>query len=285
MIAARQPIAHAEPARDTPLSRLLAMRRPLVMGVLNITPDSFSDGGKFLDRDQAMAQAWRMIEGGADIIDIGAESSRPYGGQRPVDQDDEQRRLEPVLARIAAIGVPVSIDTVKAKVADWALRQGATIANDVWGLQRDPDMAGVVAAHGVPVIVMHNRDAADPAIDIMADIDAFFTRSLSIADAAGVARQNIVLDPGIGFGKTPEQSMTAIRELGRLKRFGLPILLGASRKRFINSVVPSEPDQRIGGSIASHLIGVENGAVIVRVHDVAETVQALRVAAAIGRAQ
>ena len=285
MTAARQPIAHAKPAKDAPLSRLLAMRRPLVMGVLNVTPDSFSDGGKFLDPDRAIAQAWRMIEDGADIIDIGAESSRPYGGQRPVDQDDEQSRLEPILGKVVAIGVPVSIDTMKAEVADWALGHGATIANDVWGLQRYPDMAGVVAAHGVPVIVMHNRDAADPAIDIMADMEAFFTSSLAIADRAGVARHHIVLDPGIGFGKTPEQSMTAIRELGRLKRFGLPILVGASRKRFINSVVPSEPDRRIGGSIASHLLAVEHGAAIVRVHDVAETVQALRVAAAIGRPQ
>jgi dihydropteroate synthase len=283
MTAARQPVVPAESARQTPLGRLLAMGRPLVMGVLNITPDSFSDGGRFFDPERAISQAWRMIEAGADIIDIGAESTRPYGGRSPVDEDEEQRRLEPVLAKVAAIGVPVSIDTMKAKVADWALDQGATIANDVWGLQRDPDMAGVIAAHRVPLIVMHNRDAADPAIDIMADIEAFFDRTLAIADEAGIARDWIAIDPGIGFGKTPEQSMTAIRELGRLKRFGLPILVGASRKRFINSVVPSEPDHRIGGSIASHLIAVANGAAIVRVHDVAETVQALRVSAAIGR--
>jgi dihydropteroate synthase len=261
------------------------MRRPLVMGVLNITPDSFSDGGKFIDPARAIAQAWRMVEEGADIIDIGAESTRPYGGREAVDEDGERRRLEPVLDEIVSIGVPVSIDSMKANVVRWALDHGATIANDVWGLQRDPAMAGLVADRGVPVIMMHNRTAADPAIDIMADIAAFFARSLAIADEAGIARDQIVLDPGIGFGKTPEQSMTAIRELGRLKAFGLPILLGASRKRFISSVIPSEPDQRLGGSIASHLLGVENGAMIVRVHDVAETVQALRVAAAIGRPQ
>jgi dihydropteroate synthase len=139
----------------------------------------------------------------------------------------------------------------------------------------------VVAEHGVPVIVMHNREAADPAIDIMADIAAFFARSLEIADRAGIARANIVLDPGIGFGKTPAQSITAIARLGELEAFGLPLLVGASRKRFIDSVSPAPPDRRIGGSIASHLQAVANGAAIIRAHDVAETVQALRVAAAL----
>ncbi len=158
---------------------------------------------------------------------------------------------------------------------------GATIANDVWGLQRDPDMARVVAERGVPVIVMHNRDAADPAIDIMADIKAFFARSLDIAERAGIAREKIVLDPGIGFGKTPEQSITAIARMAELRSFGLPILLGASRKRFIDSVSPAPPDRRIGGSLAAHLFAADTGAAIIRAHDVAETVQALKVAAAI----
>ena len=255
------------------------------MGILNVTPDSFSDGGRFFDPARAIAHASEMAEQGADILDIGAESTRPYGDARPVSAEDELARLTPVLPDVAALGLPLSIDTIKSSVAAWALDQGASIVNDVWGLQHDPEMAALVAKRGVPVIAMHNRESADPGIDIVADVIAFFARTLEIAKQAGIAREMIVLDPGIGFGKTPEQSMTAIRELGRLKRFGLPILLGASRKRFINSVVPSEPDQRIGGSIASHLIGVENGAVIVRVHDVAETVQALRVAAAIGRAQ
>jgi dihydropteroate synthase len=170
---------------------------------------------------------------------------------------------------------------MKAKVAAWALEQGADIANDVWGLQRDPDMARVVAEHGVPVIVMHNRESADPAIDIMADIAEFFSRSLAIAGRAGISPKRIVLDPGIGFGKTPEQSITAIARLAELRSFGLPLLVGASRKRFIHSVSPSPPDQRLGGSIAAHLVAVANGAAIVRTHDVAETAQALRVAAAI----
>ncbi len=177
------------------------------MGILNVTPDLFSDGGRFLDPSAAIAHARRMVAEGADIIDIGAESTRPYGTATPVSPREEARRLEPVLAAVAGLGVPVSIDTMKAQVAELALAAGARIVNDVWGLQRDPDMAGVVARHAVPVIVMHNRETADPAIDIMADIAAFFARSLALAERAGIARDRIVLDPGIGFGKTPEQSL------------------------------------------------------------------------------
>jgi dihydropteroate synthase len=268
-----------------PLARLLALGRPIVMGIINITPDSFSDGGRFLDPTRAIEHARRMVAEGADILDIGAESSRPYGGAVAVPQEEEIRRLDPVLPAVAALGVPVSIDTMKAQVAAAAIAAGASIVNDVWGLQRDPDMASVVARHGVPVIVMHNREAADPAIDIMADIKAFFTRSLAIAELAGIARADIVLDPGIGFGKTPEQSITAIARLAELTSFGLPLLVGASRKRFIDKVSPAPPDQRLGGSIAGHLLAVANGAAIIRTHDVAETVQALKVAAAIGSAR
>jgi dihydropteroate synthase len=268
-----------------PLSALLALGRPLVMGVLNVTPDSFSDGGQFVDPAIAIAHARQMAEQGADILDIGAESTRPYGGAKPVSAADELERLAPVLPAIVALGVPVSIDTIKAEVAAWALDQGAAIANDVWGLQRDPAMAPLVAARGVPVIVMHNRDEADPGIDIVADVNAFFARSLEIAERAGIARDKIVLDPGIGFGKTPEQSIVCLARLEEFKHFGLPLLVGASRKRFINTVVPSPPSERIGGSLASHLISVGKGAAIVRVHDVKETVQALRVAAAIEAAR
>jgi dihydropteroate synthase len=267
------------------LVQLLAKARPLVMGVVNVTPDSFSDGGRFLDPAAAIAQAQRLVAEGADILDLGAESTRPYGGAVRVALEDERTRLAPVLAEVVALGVPVSIDTLKAPIAAWALAQGAAIVNDVWGLQGDPDMARIVADHGVPVIVMHNRDAADPAIDIVADVTAFFTRSLEIAERAGIARERIALDPGIGFGKTPEQSMICIARLDAWRGFGLPLLVGASRKRFIHSIVPSEPMERLGGSIAAHLIAVENGAAIVRVHDVAPTVQALAVAAAIRRSR
>jgi len=267
------------------LARLLALGRPIVMGVLNVTPDSFSDGGRFLDPVDAIDQARRMIAEGADLLDIGAESTRPYGDAVAVPIAEEMRRLGPVLPAVVGLGIPVSIDTMKAEVAAWALAAGAAIVNDVWGLQRDSELARVVSQHAVPVIIMHNREAADPAIDIVADICAFFSRSLDIAAHAGIARQNIVLDPGIGFGKTPEQSLTAIARLPELKSFGLPLLVGASRKRFIDTVSPAPPDQRLGGSIAAHLLAVAGGAAIIRTHDVAETVQALRVAEAIGSAR
>jgi dihydropteroate synthase len=267
------------------LRALTAKGRPLVMGVLNVTPDSFSDGGRFLDPAAAIAQAQRLAVEGADILDIGAESSRPYGNAVAVPLDEERARLAPILSAVVELGIPVSIDTMKATIAAWALDTGAMIVNDVWGLQRDPDMAHVVAGHEAPVIVMHNRDAADPRIDIVADVTAFFERSLVIAARAGIALERIVLDPGIGFGKTPEQSLICIARLDAWRGFGLPLLVGASRKRFIHSIVPSEPAERLGGSLAAHLLAVENGAAIIRVHDVAPTVQALAVAAAIRRAR
>jgi dihydropteroate synthase len=284
----REPDTAGAAIADTPsswLAGLLAERRPLVMGVLNVTPDSFSDGGRFVDPTSALAQAERMIAAGADIVDIGAESTRPYGGAQPVSYEDELARLEPILPAVVKLKVPVSIDTIKAKIATWALDQGAAMVNDVWGLQRDPAIAEVVSEYDMPVVIMHNREAADPAIDIIADVEAFFARSLATAERAGIARDCMVLDPGIGFGKTPEQSLACIARLAEFKRFGLPLLVGASRKRFISSVTPSAPDERLGGSIASHLVAVKNGAALVRTHDVAETVQALRVAAAIAAAR
>jgi dihydropteroate synthase len=268
------------PAHHPDLPALLSRATPAVMGVLNVTPDSFSDGGLFVAPESALAQARRMIAEGADIVDVGAESTRPYGA-RPVSAEEELQRLRPVLADVVALGRPVSIDSMKSAVVAWALGAGAAIANDVWGLQRDPDMASVVAEHGVPVIVMHNRDRADAGIDIMQDIAAFFARSLDIAARAGIAESQLVLDPGIGFGKTPEQSLIALARLDELRRFGLPLLVGASRKRFISTITPSEPDRRLGGSIAAHVMAARAGARIIRTHDVSETVQALRVAAAI----
>ena len=268
-----------------PLAELLALGRPLIMGILNVTPDSFSDGGRYLDPSGALDHARRMIAEGADILDIGAESTRPYGGAVPVPMEEEIGRLTPVLPQAVALGAPVSIDTMKAEVADWAIAAGASIINDVWGLQREEAMARVATRWGVPVIVMHNREHADPSLDIIAEIAEFFARSLEIAANAGLPRQQIVLDPGIGFGKTPEQSMIAIARLRELKSFGLPILVGASRKRFIARISPASPDHRLGGSVAAHLAAVANGAAIIRTHDVAETAQALRVAAAIEAVQ
>jgi len=267
------------------LTGLLAKGRPLVMGVLNVTPDSFSDGGRFLEPAAALTQARRLVDEGADIIDVGAESTRPYGGAVAVSLDEERNRLAAVLPAIIALGVPVSIDTMKAPIAAWALETGVAIVNDVWGLQRDPDMARVIADRGAPVVIMHNRDKADPAIDIIAAVTEFFSRSLEIAWEAGITREQIVLDPGIGFGKTPEQSLACIARLDACRGFNLPLLVGASRKRFISSIMDAEPNERLGGSLAAHLIATENGAAIIRAHDVAPTVQALAVAAAIRRAR
>jgi dihydropteroate synthase len=275
-----RPAAAAAPAGHAVLRTLLSRRSPAVMGVLNVTPDSFSDGGQFIAPERALAQARRMIAEGADIIDIGAESTRPYGSQ-PVTADEEQKRLQPVFSQVVALGVPVSIDSMKSAVVAWALDAGAVIANDVWGLQRDGGMAALVAQRHAPIVIMHNRDSADAGIDIMKDIAGFFERSLAIAAKAGIATENIVLDPGIGFGKTHEQSMTALARLDELRVFNLPLLVGASRKRFIDQITPSEPHQRLGGSIAAHLLAAKGGARIIRTHDVAETVQALRVTAAI----
>ncbi len=204
---------------------------------------------------------------------------------RPVSIEEELGRLEPILPAVVTIGIPVSIDTYKAAVAAWALDAGASIVNDVWGLQRDPDMARVVAEHRAPVVIMHNRETADPAIDIVAEVTNFFSRSLEIAWAAGIGHNQIVLDPGIGFGKTVEQSVTCLARLDTWRSFDLPLLVGASRKRFIHSITPSEPTERLGGSIAAHLAAVEHGAVIIRTHDVAPTLQSFAVAAAIRRAR
>ncbi|MGI8526092.1 MAG: dihydropteroate synthase [Pseudolabrys sp.] len=258
--------------------------RPRVMGILNVTPDSFSDGGAFTDPQTAISHARQMVADGADILDVGAESTRPYEGMQPVSDSEEKNRLSPILGPIVGLGRPVSIDTLKSNVAAWALDQGAAIVNDVWGLQGDPDMASLVARRHIPVVVMHNRQSAEPSIDIVADVLAFFARSLQIAEQAGIAREQIILDPGIGFGKTPEQSIICIAQFAAFRKFGLPLLLGASRKRFIASVASSQPGERLGGSLASLLYAAERGADIVRVHDVAETVQALQVQAAIQQA-
>ena len=259
--------------------------RVRVMGIVNVTPDSFSDGGQFLEAPRAISHAKRLADEGADILDVGGESTRPYSGMQPVALDEELARLAPVLPAIVEIGIPVSVDTMKAKVAAWALEQGASIVNDVWGLQRDPDMARVAAEHGATVVVMHNREAADPAVDIMTEVQEFMARSLAIAGRAGIAEERIVLDPGVGFGKTSEQNVAVIARLGELRSFGRPLLVGLSRKRFIDTISPAPPDRRLGGSIAASLLAVIEGADIVRVHDVAETVQALRVANAIRSAR
>ncbi|MQT11511.1 dihydropteroate synthase [Segnochrobactrum spirostomi] len=257
--------------------------RTLLMGILNVTPDSFSDGGRHNALDAALDRAVLMVEEGADLVDVGGESTRP--GSTEIDAETELSRVLPVLERLGErIAVPVSIDTYKAAVADRALQAGAHIINDVWGLQRDPDMAAVAAAHGAPVIVMHNRREVDPALDIVDEVRSFFLRSLVIAEKAGIREDRIVLDPGIGFGKTLPQNVELIARLDAVRAMGLPVLLGASRKSLIGGLTGIAVGDRLPGTIATHMLGVARGADILRVHDVAAHVQAVKVTDAIVRA-
>ena len=260
---------------------VLSCERTLIMGVLNVTPDSFSDGGRSAEPHDALANALAMAAEGADMLDIGGESTRP--GHVPLSAEDEWARIAPVFAGLAGHDglPPLSIDTWKADVARRALVAGASIVNDIWGFQREPDMAHVAAEFGAAAVVMHNRETIDPAIDIIADMLALFERALEQAEAAGLPRADVVLDPGIGFGKTPEQNLDALRRLSELRVLGQPILLGASRKSFIGRIYPSTPQERLPGSIAAHVAGILAGVEIIRVHDVAAHVQAARVADAI----
>ena len=253
--------------------------RTLIMGILNVTPDSFSDGGRSAALDDAVTNAARLVADGADILDIGGESTRP--GHTPVVAEEEMRRVLPVLAEIVGLGVPVSVDTQKARVAEAALNAGAHIVNDIWGLMGDPEMARVAAAFEAGVVVMHNRASVDPAIDIVADMLAFFETALERAARAGIRSDRISLDPGIGFGKSFEQNLAALAHLGDLARLGFPLLLGTSRKSLIGKVVAATPAERLPGTIASNVIGIMAGCAIIRVHDVAEHVQAARVTEAI----
>lgn len=260
--------------RDAFLSALAA--RPLVMGILNVTPDSFSDGGRFAAHDDAFAQALVMEGEGADVIDIGAESTRP--GHAPLDEAQELQRLDGVFQRIiAATSAPVSIDTTKAAVARWACARGACIINDVWGLQKDPAMADAVAETGAALVIMHNRAEKDETIDIIDDLRRFFDRSLALADKAGVPRERILLDPGNGFGKTMRQNLEVVSRIGELRDYGLPVLLGVSRKSFLSQFIEGGTEARLVGTIAANLAGLACGARVFRVHDVKPHVEALRV--------
>lgn len=259
-------------------------RRTLIMGILNVTPDSFSDGGLFAGEAQALAQAERLAGEGAAILDIGGESTRP--GHTPISAEEEQARVLPVIRALAGrLTVPISIDTYKASTARAALEAGARIVNDVWGLQREPDIASVAAGHGAPVIVMHNRETIDPGIDIVADMLAFFERSLAIARRAGIPDGDIVLDPGVGFGKTWDQHLEALRRLPEIRALGFPLLVGVSRKSLLGRLHDREtkPADRLYGSLAAHALAGTLGADIVRVHDVAAHVDAMRVVDAVMR--
>lgn len=259
----------------------LALTPTCLMGVVNLTPDSFYGGSRAASAEAATQRARTQEAEGARIIDIGAESTRP--GHAPVTADEETARLLPVLARLReAVAAPISVDTQKASVAAAALAAGAVIVNDIWGLQGDPDMARVVADHGAAIVAMHNNRTVDADRDIVADVAAFFARTLEIAARAGIAQEAIVLDPGIGFGKTALQNLVVLKYLPTLRtRFPLPFLVGASRKSFINAIVPTTPEERLPGTLAAHLAAVEAGCEIIRVHDVAAHAQAFAVAAAI----
>jgi dihydropteroate synthase len=258
--------------------------RPLIMGILNLTPDSFSDGGRFQQLDAARAQARKLAEGGADILDVGAESTRP--GHTPVSAEEEWRRLEPVLGPLVEeIALPFSIDTYKAETARRALALGVSVVNDVWGLQRDSRMAATVAEHGAGLVVMHNRETVEREIDIVEDMLRFFERSLAFADLAGIERAKILIDPGIGFGKSRAQNLEALKATGRLKSaFGLPVLIGVSRKRMFGEILGAGVDDRLIGTLAANLTTLARGASVFRVHDAAEHRAAFKVFEAIENA-
>ncbi|TLG77877.1 dihydropteroate synthase [Methylocystis sp. B8] len=254
-------------ARDRFLS--LIGTRPVIMGIVNVTPDSFSDGGLFATREAALAQAKKLVSEGADIVDVGAESTRP--GHTPLTADEEWARLAPLLAALVnEAGAPVSIDTYKAETARRALALGVCLVNDVWGLQRDPMMAPMIAEAGAAVVIMHNRETTAPEIDIVADMKRFFARSLDIARRAGVPERHILLDPGIGFGKSREQNYEALRAIPELLALGFPLLIGVSRKSLFKGLGDGLLEGRLVGTLAANLLAAREGAQVFRVHDAAE---------------
>ena len=255
--------------------------RTYVMGIINVTPDSFSGDGLGTDVDAALAHALRFQDEGADILDVGGESTRP--GHAPVDEDEELRRVIPLIERLAGSATtPISVDTYKAGVARRALAAGATMVNDIWGLRRDPEMAGVVAEAGVPVVVMHNQEAPIYK-DVVADVMAILRESLRRAEAAGIPREWVIVDPGIGFAKRPEHSLELLRRLGELRALGCPVLVGTSRKSSIGAVLGLPVEERLEGTAATVAIAIANGADIVRVHDVKAMVRVARMSDAIVR--
>ncbi len=257
---------------------------PKLMGVVNVTPDSFSDGGLYLDSDAAVAHGEKLVRDGADVLDVGGESTRP--GAAEVAEVEELRRIEPVVAALAGAAA-VSIDTSKLAVAEAALDSGASIVNDVTALRRDPEMAALCAERQAGVVLMHmpgnpRTMQDDPRYDdVVDDIRAFLAERIEAAVAAGVEEERIWLDPGIGFGKTVEHNLELLRRLAELRDLGRPLVIGTSRKSFIGKIDGSEVDERLGGSIASSVLAAAEGADVLRVHDVAETAQAMRVAEAV----
>ena len=263
----------------------LDLSRARIMGIVNVTPDSFSDGGRFLRKDEALRHAERLVREGADLLDVGGESTRP--GSDPVPADEEQRRVVPVVREAVRLGVPVSVDTAKAAVARAALEAGAAVVNDVTALA-DSDMAAVVAESGAGLVLMHMQGTprtmqADPSYEnVVEEVAEFLRRRRERAEEAGVARERIVLDPGIGFGKRLEHNLALLAGLDRLRELGSPVLVGASRKSFVGALTGvTDPGRRLAGSLAAAVLARAQGAAVLRVHDVAATREALAVAEAI----
>jgi dihydropteroate synthase len=261
------------------------LRPPVVMGIVNVTPDSFSDGGLFLEEDAAVAQGERLAAEGAGLLDVGGESTRP--GAEPVSADEELQRVDGVVRRLCAAGHRVSIDTTKAPVATSALAAGARVVNDVSALRFDPELAGVVADAGAICVLMHMLGEPrtmqdDPRYgDVVSDVKAFLEERLAAAVSAGIAEDRVWLDPGIGFGKTVAHNLELLRRLDELVAIGRPIVVGTSRKSFIGRLARDGPTaDRLPGTIASNVIALERGAAVFRVHDVAPLVDALILAAA-----
>jgi dihydropteroate synthase len=247
-------------------------KRTYVMGILNVTPDSFSDGGKFNNIEKAVAHAKEMVEQGADIIDIGGESTRP--NHSSVTEEEEIKRVIPIIEALSKeINVPISIDTYKGRVAELAIKAGASLINDVWGFKKDPYIAEVAAKYNVPCCLMHNRDNTEYK-DLMEDISKELIECIDIALRAGVKKENIILDPGIGFGKTYEQNVETMNKLEELTKLGYPILLGTSRKSLIANTLKLPPEERVEGTIATNVIGIMKGSDFIRVHDVLQNKRA-----------
>ena len=263
-------------------------KRTYIMGILNRTPDSFSDGGRFISEEGAVSHGLRMASEGADIIDVGGESTRP--GSAPVSAQEEIDRVMPVIKRLRGlVDIPISVDTSKAEVAREALNNGAAMVNDITGLRGDSKMAGLVAERGVPIVVMHMKGTPrtmqlKPRYgDLIGEIIGSLKESISIAQTAGIDEEKIITDPGIGFGKTLEHNLVIIKELARFKSLGRPILIGVSRKSFIGQILGKGVTERLMGTASSAALSIYNGANILRVHDVKEMVEVARVADSICR--
>jgi dihydropteroate synthase len=256
-----------------------------LMGVVNVTPDSFSDGGLYLDPEAAVAHGRELVAAGAEILDVGGESTRP--GAEVVNIEEELRRVVPVIEGLSDVGCRISVDTSKARVAEAALEAGAEIVNDVTALRGDPEMAALCAERGATVVLMHmlgepRTMQGDPRYgDVVAEVRGLLAEQLDVAVAAGIASEDVWLDPGIGFGKTAAHNMELLRRLRELRDLGRPLVIGTSRKSFIGRVDGSPAGERLGGTIASSVLAAVEGAAVLRVHDVAEVNQAMAVTAAI----